>query len=356
MSPKLTNEHPISSSKCHTLEYPVLDNGRVVSAEKLSITVTEQDFITYSHFYNWEQFAITNFCWYDKQYLPKPFVLAILDLFHKKTTLKGIPEKEIEYMISKNMLNAAYGMSVTNPIRDILEYRDDEFFKSPPDVESAIETYNKSIRRFLFFPWGVWVTAYARRNLFKAIEAMGDDFVYSDTDSVKILNPESHAQFFEHQNDEILAKIAVASQFHGISAPMFSPKTAKGLVKTIGFWENEGTYELFKTLGAKRYLVSVDGDIHITLAGANKRKTADYLRLTGDPFGNFDDTLRIPADFSGRLTLTYLDDEIEGNLVDYTGVPYHYHEKSAIHMEKSQYELTMSDDFINYLKGVQDLE
>lgn len=352
----MTNEHPISSSKCSILEDAILDNGRVVCARELKITCTEQDFITYMTFYKWDEFSITRFRYYDKDYLPTSFIKAILALYQSKTKLKGDDEQKINYMISKNMLNAAYGMIVTNPIRDELLYEDDEYSSTKPDIDMAIDQYNKNIRRFLYYPWGVWVTAYARRRLFQAIEAVGDDFIYSDTDSVKLSNPALHAHYFDAANTKVTAKIAVAAQYHRIKESEFSPLTLKGSVQTIGFWDNEGVYDYFKTLGAKRYMVYSDGNYSLTLAGSNKHKTMDYLRRTGDPFGNFNDDLIVPEDYSGRLTLTYLDDPLEGTLVDYTGKPYHYREESAIHMEKSQYHLTMADDFINYLKGVQDLE
>ena len=356
VTPKLTNEHPISSSKCQVLEEAVLDNGRVVSARELRITCTEQDFITYGTFYKWKSMDIVNLRYYDKGYLPIEFINAILDLYQKKTTLKGNKDEEVNYMISKNMLNSAYGMTVTNPIRDELAYENGEYSVTKPDIFQAIDKYNKNKRRFLYYPWGVWVTAYARRRLFTAIEAVGSDFVYSDTDSVKLLNPQIHAKFFEESNALVTNKIEVASQILRIPAEEYSPLTMKGIRKTIGFWDNEGVYDQFKTLGAKRYLVCVNGDYSLTLAGSNKKSTMEYLLNTGDPFGNFTDDLIVPEDYSGRLTLTYLDDPMEGTLVDYNGVPYHYREESGIHMEKSQYHLTMSDDFINYLLGVQELE
>ena len=43
----------------------------------------------------------------------------------------------------------------------------------------------------------------------------------------------------------------------------------------------------------------------------------------------------------------------EGDVVDVNGVPYHYHELSSIHMEKSEYNLSM-DEFEKYLKGLKD--
>lgn len=325
-------------------------------AERLGITVTEQDFITYSNFYQWDEFSVTNFRYYDKHYLPKNFVKAVLDLFATKTRLDGTPEEYVNYMISKNMLNSVYGMSVTNPVRDEIEYTDGEYIKTKADLEKAIDTYNKAKRRFLFYPWGVWIAAYARRNLFTGIEAVGDDFVYSDTDSIKLLNPDSHRSYFDAYNLRVTSKISLAAQYHHIDESEFSPLNPKGKAKTLGIWDYEGIYLDFKTLGAKRYMYRDDSGHHLTLAGANKKMTMKYLEQTGDPFENFNDDLRIPPDYAGRLTLTYIDNPTSGVLVDCNGVPYRYEEKSCVHMEKSEYNLTMSDDFLNYLKGVQDLE
>lgn len=353
---KLKHEHPIPRSKCWLCEAPVVDNGRVVMADKVGITVTEQDFFTYSEFYEWDSISVTNFRYYDRQYLPHQFAKAILGLYEKKTKLKDVTGEEINYMISKNMLNAAFGMSVTNPVRDEIEYEDDIYVKVKPVIEDAIEAYNSNVRRFLFYPWGVWITAYARRNLFTGIKEIGADFVYSDTDSIKYLNPQNHNEYFERYNAKVMAEIALSADYHRVPLDQFSPLNIKGKKKTIGLWDYEGTYDIFKTLGAKRYCYMSSDGFHVTIAGANKKKAAEYLLSTGDPFGNFTHDLRIPSSYSGRLTSTYIDDEFSGTVLDYQGVPYEYNEKSAIHMEPSEYNLTMSDEFINYLKGVRGFE
>lgn len=354
---KLKFEHPIPRSKCWECVNPITDNGRIVMADKLSITCTEQDFATYSEFYDWEEISIGNFRYYDKQYLPHSFVNAILGLYEKKTVLKDVAGEEINYMISKNMLNAAFGMCVTNPVRDEIEYAPDNI-KSvevvKPVLEEAIDSYNKNVRRFLFYPWGVWITAYARRNLFSGIKELADDFVYSDTDSMKYLNHEKHEDYFKAYNANVLQKIESSADFHHIDVSKFSPLNKNGKKKTIGVWDFEGVYDDFKTLGAKRYIYRIGDDVCVTLAGANKKKTAEYLVSTGDPFGKFDNNLCIPAEYSGRLTSTYIDEEQQGTVVDYLGVPYNYRELSAIHLEPSDYNLTMSDAFTDYLKGVRE--
>lgn len=355
VAPKLHQDHPISSSKCWELEDEILDNGRVVFAHRLKMTITEQDYYIYKQFYTWESMSVGNFRVYEKGYLPKEFTDAILGLYKSKTELKGVDGMELEYMIAKNMLNAAYGMCVTDPVRLEYDYFDDEFIAIEGDVDSAIEAYNEDIKRFLFYPWGVWVTAYCRANLFSAIIACGNDYVYADTDSVKILNPEKHLEYFEKFNEEIVEKIARVSEFRHQNPEEYSPVNQKGRVCTIGFWDNEGTYDEFKTLGAKRYLVRTGEKYKLTVAGTNKAKSCDYLVSTGNPFDAFDNKLKIPREHTGKNLLTYFDSECSGYVIDYLGQPYEYHELSFIHMESAEYSLSLSDSFIKYLKGVVDI-
>lgn len=352
--PKLFQDHPISVSKCTHIEGEVVDNGRVAFADNLVTTVTEQDYFTYREFYDWSREEIRNLRVYHKSYLPQAFVEAILGLYKSKTTLKGVEGQELEYMISKNMLNAAYGMSVTNPVRIEYDYVDDIFTEHDADVDSSIHRYNTDVKRFLFYPWGVWVTSYCRANLFSAIRACGDDYVYADTDSVKILHPEKHTDYFEAYNNEILNKIQRAAKVRGHDPSEYSPVNQKGVKCTIGFWDDEGVYDEFKTLGAKRYLVNQNGHYKLTVAGTNKKRSCDYLVATGKPFELFDDSLCIPSDATGKNLLTYIDDRTAGYVTDYLGNEYMYDELTSIHMENAEYNLSLSESFIRYLKGVRD--
>lgn len=386
--PKVDYDHPISVSKLILPKDPVEkkkilngiteDNGRVVTAEKMTITMTEQDWFTFCDFYEFgskddgdKDFQIHKFRIYEKGYLPKELFLAILELYRRKTVLKDVENEEINYMISKNMLNAAYGMIVTDIVRDILEYDCDtsEYIpKRKPDSKEAIQKYNESRKRFLFYPWGVWVTAYARRNLFSGILACGNDYIYSDTDSIKIFNPESHMDYINSYNNRIMRKVARAAKFFTINVDEFSPKNKKGEPKPIGIWEYEGKYKRFKTLGAKRYLFErYPEDINpdkgryqyvLTVAGVNKKRACQYLiDKFGDPFKGFTHDLCVPEDYSGRLTLTYKDDGCDGVMADYLGNVSHYHEESCIHMEPSEYNLTMSQEyrgFLNIVYGIKE--
>ena len=375
--PKVDYDHPVSFSKLILPSNPderrrvlngiTVDNGRVVTAEEMTITMTEQDWFTFCDFYNFgdkegdeKDFQIHHFRIYEKGYLPKEFFKAILELYRRKTVLKDVEGEEINYMISKNMLNAAYGMIVTDIVRDILEYDTVSHEYEPkrkPNLVEAVEKYNNATKRFLFYPWGVWVTAYARRNLFTGILACGDDYIYSDTDSIKIFNPEKHMDYIDAYNRKIMHKVQLAAAFFGIDSTEFAPKNKKGIAKPIGVWEYEGKYKRFKTLGAKRYLVQKQDDSYIlTVAGVNKKKACKYLETHfDDPFDGFTHEMCVPAEYSGRLTLTYKDDLCEGEEYDYLGRLQHFREESSIHMEPSDYNLTMSEEyrgFLNYMFGI----
>lgn len=348
--PKRTMDYPISKSKCFTAEGVVESNGRVVAARRIETTVTEQDFFVYMQFYECEKIRIYNFRYYEKNYLPKPIAESILQFYEDKTMLDGVKGSEYLYMIAKNMLNSIYGMMVTDIIRKSFKYIDDMYEEQERDRDQLIEKYNSGKRRFLYYPWGVWVTAYARANLFSGILAIGDDYVYSDTDAIKSLNTERHARYFESYNAGILRKIEKSSKHYRIPMDRYSPKG-----KTIGVWEDEGVYDKFKTLGAKRYLTQKGEDYMLTIAGANKEKGCVYLVSTGKPFEEFTDNLTIPEEFSGRLILTYIDEETSGSIVDYTGRVGEYHELSCIHMEPSSYTLKLSELFRRFLEGEVDI-
>jgi hypothetical protein len=348
-------EHPLSSSRCYRKDTVVEDNGRVVSAKKILTTITEQDFMIFKTFYKWDKMRIYNFRVYKKTYLPTDFVKSILKLYGDKTKLKGVKGKELEYLKSKEMVNSCYGMTVTDICRDDITYIDTKWDKDKPDLESSLERYNNSKRRFLFYPWGVWITAYARTNLFTGIYSFGTDYVYSDTDSVKAKNVENHMDYINKFNDIVKKKLAQASIYHKIPLSEFEPKTIQGNKKLLGIWESEGIYTRFKTLGAKRYMVEQDGEINITVSGLNKKIAVPYLlnKFGKDIFNSFTNELYIPSGFTGKNTHTYIDEERKGTVVDYLGIEHSYQEKSAIHLEPTDYTLSLSDNYIDYLKGIR---
>ena len=364
-------EHYISVSKCYEIVNAVKDNGRLVKADKITIFLTEQDYFIIKKTYKWKRLNVRNFRRYRRNYLPTEFVKSILELYEKKTTLKDVEDMIAEYQNSKENLNGCYGMAVTNICRDEILYDSneiedtgDEWGHKKPDYEKVIEKYNNDKRRFLFYPWGVWITAYARRNLWEAILELKDDYRYSDTDSVKFVNLDKHKDFFDNYNKKIAKRLNRVLEGHKIDFNKVIPKTQEGKVKLLGAWDFEGTYLRFKYLGAKRYMYEYydkennnEISINITVSGLNKKKTVPYLLKTYKThdriFEEFKEGLLIPKGATGKQIHTYIDYEIEGDIRDYKGINYHYHELSAVHMEEAEYLLDISADFLKYLLGAK---
>lgn len=245
-------------------------------------------------------------------------------------------------------------MAVMDPVREINEYSDHWHEPKKADVKSSIEKDNNKHSRFLYYPWGLYVTAYCRRAIFKAIIACGEDYVYSDTDSVKFRNYEKHKKFFDQYNKQVEKRLKYALNQQNIPFEYATPKTIKGEVKMLGIFEFEGVARRFKTLGAKRYLYEDrDGELHLTVSGVNKKIAVPYLLdKYGDNdavFKQFKDGLFFPAGASGKQTHTYIDTERTGTIEDYQGNVYEYHEKTGIHLEPAEYKLSIHGDFNNYL-------
>lgn len=373
LEPAFDFENIISASKCHKLSLrgELINNGRVVRADKLTITVTNIDYELIMKFYKIAPLGsvkIYNMRIYDKGYLPKEIVETVLHFYKLKTQLKKVKGKEREYDIAKNMLNALYGMMVTDIAKEewlylpeldevyqtIIEY---EKLDRNQYIEGLIDKYNKSTRRFNWYPWGVYITAYARRNLIETIYKLGNDYCYSDTDCTKFINYEKNKHIFEEYNKEIDRKTILSSAHFNIPIENYRPEN-NGILYPIGHFEYDGKYKRFRTLGAKRYLVQLENDEYkLTISGANKKEACKYIteiqKEQNDPMNFFTNKMEIPEKYSGRTVHTYINNEYSGTVIDYLGTPNEYHELSGIHIANTSF--TMNADrifeFISTLKG-----
>ena len=359
---KLSFETYLSESKCDVLENPIINNGRVFKADTVQTTITDIDFKILYKCYTWDSIEIANVHKFYMQYLPKPILLAIVELYEKKTTLKDVSGKEVEYLVNKGMLNSVYGMCVTDIVRDNISYKDDwQLEKYTIEMmNEQIEKYNSSSNRFLYYPWGVWVTAYARKNLWNGILEIGIDYVYSDTDSVKFLNYEKHKEYINRYNLDVERKLKKMCKFRQIEFERLKPKTIKGVEKMIGVWDFEGIYTHFKTLGAKRYLVrsKKDGKLHLTVAGLSKQNGVEYmLRICNNDyekvFANFNDDLYIPENETGKHTHTYIDSPITSMITDYQNNVVEVTALSGVHLSPCEFTLSISQQYSKFLHDLR---
>lgn len=365
---KILYENYLSYSKCRNIVRPVLNNGRVVSADYLETSMTNLDFEIMKEAYEWDLVEIGDYYQYKKGYLPTEFIKCVLEFYRIKTELKDVDGKEIEYLQGKENLNSCYGMMVTSILRAIVSFvadlddtEDIGWVSKNPILEEVIEKYNKSVNRFLFYPWGVFVTAWSRYDLWmNGILKVKDDYVYCDTDSVKFLHPEKHTEFIKEFNTQIGEDLLKAMRFHKLDPELIAPKTVEGVSKPLGVYEYEKHckhIKRFKTLGAKRYLYEDEtGEIKLTVAGLPKKPGTKYIKSFKNPFKAFHNDMVVPTDKSGKQTATYIDYETSGAVKDYKGNYGSYHEFTSLHLESTSYDMSLSHEYLEYLLSINEVD
>lgn len=248
----------ISKDKSRMIKNGLYDNGRVLEAEYLETTITDIDLKIIMIEYDFDDLIPLDV--YHARYgkLPQPFIDLNISYYKSKTRLKDVDGEEIFYMKSKNKLNAIYGMTAQDPVRQEIEFMASQgFTERTDDIGELLANSNK--RAFLPYQWGVWTTAHARWRLEEGIQIAGEGFVYCDTDSVKYIGQADWTAYNELRIADSLESGAYAED-------------PRGNVHYMGVYESEGTYDYFKTLGAKKYAYVKNGRLTVTIAGVNKKK------------------------------------------------------------------------------------
>lgn len=347
----------ISKSKCRELSSDaVIDNGRVHSASRLSLIVTDVEYQTIRRNYSTEAVYVNTAKAAAYGDMPRSIVEAVLGLYVKKTTLKGVEGAEIEYAAAKEDINSIYGMMSTDPVKTKFEHiGGGELTVQPLDIDEEIQKHNKSRKRALFYPWGAWVTAHTRALLLGTIMDLADagvDVLYCDTDSTYSKDHPSIAGIIEGINQRQLEKNERAALDQGLDPELFAPADPSGETHPIGLFEHDNHGELidqFKTLGAKRYATVKGGKFSITVAGLNKRMGAAYVEAHGG-MDFFADGMEIPAESSGRLVHTYSDETVRNKMVDYLGNVAEVEQTGFVHLEAAPYSLTIGDEYREYMQ------
>lgn len=309
-------------------------NGRVLEADFIKIAMTNYDYQIFinQYVYDEENVRVEDFYYSHKGFLPKELINTVLEFFTLKSQLKGIDGKEYEYMKSKNKLNSLYGMIVTDIIRQENLFNE----QWEKGENSTLEEYYSKRNNFLTYQWGLFVTAICRTNLQKAIDKIGLDCVYIDTDSLKYCG--SHDEVFEHINQEMIDWC--------IQNDIINYVEVGNHKYFLGLFDKEKGYDEFVTLGAKKYAYNQNGKIGITVAGLNKKSGAKELELKGG-LSNF----KIGTEFfdSGRKTVYYNDDKKHFLIVQGCKIE----NASNIALVDTTYTLGMTDVMLSILNGLE---
>ena len=342
----------ISASKCRKISGAKFDNGRIIEAREIEMVLTDIDFRFILKTYNCEYEILESYsALYG--YLPKMLINFILDKYVSKTKLKGVEEEEINYQRVKAMFNSIYGMSVTNTIRNDVEYDNvSGWSEKVLTNEKIIELLeNEKKKGFLSFSTGVWVTAWARYNLLSNLIKLDDKVLYSDTDSLKIVEGYDK-NVIDDYNKSVEERIKYVSKMLNIPIEKYSPEDIKGESHLLGVFECETkkgdkfTYKRFITQGAKKYAIEdFSGNIKITVAGVPKKTGAKCLNKLED----FRDDLEFKSSITGKQTLIYLDEQVENDIIDYEGNLYHNTDKTGCCLIPCSYILGKAIDYANLI-------
>ena len=254
----------ISLSRCQAMGTDdmemILDNGRILECGYIEISLTEIDLQIVLDQYQFDSMDVIEAMVAQKDYLPESYRAVIQNYYNKKTALKGDDSEDGKYMYmkSKNMLNAVYGMSATDPVHQDIFYKDGDYKVSSYEDFTQDELLKLLKNASFPYQWGVYTTALARKQLQDAIKLCGDRIVYCDTDSVKVIG------------DVDISKLNVKLKQKAIQSKAFADDM-NGNRHYIGLFEFDGHYDQFITQGAKRYAYMSDGKIGITVAGVSKK-------------------------------------------------------------------------------------
>lgn len=254
----------ISLSRCQALgteDYEmILDNGRILQCGYMEISLTEIDLEIVLDQYTFDYMDVMEAMISQKDYLPPAYREVIQEYYNKKTALKGDNSEDglYMYMKSKNMLNAVYGMSATDPVHQDIFYKDGEY-KISGYEDFTQEELLKLLKNAAFpYQWGVYTTALARKQLQDAIKLCGDRLIYCDTDSVKV------------KGNIDLSKLNIKLKERAIHQKAYADDM-NGERHYIGLFEFDGHYDQFITQGAKRYAYMSAGKLGVTVAGVSKK-------------------------------------------------------------------------------------
>ena len=256
------------------------DNGRILKADYVKLTITNIDLDIIRKCYDFSGFHVLDAIYSEKGKLPFELRKKLMDFYTAKTQLKGVEGKEYEYMKSKNRLNATFGMMVTDVAHTDINYDVDtmEWSETKPELEGALQQFYQSRNNFLSYQWGVFVTANARKRLQDMLDIVGEDVVYIDTDSIKFVNKKHIAEF-----EELNEKLKEIAENNDIKAYVDRTENDGTINRFyLGTWDNDGNYNRFKTLGAKKYcyekMKKGETKFEITVSGMNKKKGAKAVK------------------------------------------------------------------------------
>lgn len=340
------NKHTyISKHKCKFLSPEhIIDNGKIFSADRIRIYVTEMDYECIKKLYTWKTSKVNRAFSALKGRLPDYILEPVFHFGQKKAMLKKEGKTDTpEYATAKAMYNSGYGLLVQKLHLDEIKYKNGKWYTQ------TNTTYHVEIKRQILSPfWGIWVTSNARYELIRCMcgcECSGSDSVYNDTDSLYLINPDYSAQFVERYNAEK----------RSINERVFKPVQLQ-YFNDLGELDKDPKLDKFKTLGAKRYVkqyTDKKGFHQIaTIAGLPKKAHNEHCKKHNlDFFDAFQNHEIVDLFTAGKLCSKYNDKPYMDTVTDEYGNTEIMTEQSGVCLCEIGFEIFMNKDWVKWLSG-----
>lgn len=352
-----TYNHYISYSKCYDVSDDVeLDNGRIIKASHFKMWITDVDLDIIMKTYSFDCEISESYA-SRKSYLPKSIIKKVLEYYCGKTKYKGVKGKENEYITSKKRVNSIFGCQVQKLVQDTITYKDGEWVCSAAsidDINKKLDLLRKNGygKVYTAFQWGIFISAYGRRNLWDLIlyneskdKSVDYDLIYCDTDSLKLCDEYN----FDWYNERVKNKMIEMCSTLDIDYSLTCPCSPDGKQRPLGYLVKEDDWTEFKTLGAKRYCYrsKKDNKLHITIAGINK----EAVEVLNDNIENFNDELVFDkdADCVKKKAIIYNDNQSETIWNKGKYDEYKNNDKFGIVLKPVGYSMSIEDEYASLL-------
>lgn len=253
----------LSTSKCEIEKdkfQAEVFNGKIlwVKDEWITITLTDVDFQSLMNTYTFEKYEIVDGCISDEHNKLPPCYIKVLEYYSKakyeakEEWLRNPTKENYDKMNqAKADFNCIYGMCVQKICQEDFDIDEYGIWTKK---DKPYKKMKKHLRRN--FIYGVYITAYARKSLLDGIiNNCEGTFVYCDTDSIKFIGKnefiDTTPELIEYKDNESI---------YG-----------------LGKFEYEGTYDEFKTYGAKKYCYTKCGKTEYVVAGLPKGITLNSI-------------------------------------------------------------------------------
>ena len=256
-------------------------------------------------------------------------------------------------------MSGVYGNLVADLIRPVYYYDDDGYHTIPVKDLTREQKYEQLLKNTIHkekptgaYAWGVYISSYARRNIYNMILLFGSDFYYTDTDSIFSACNENVIKYYELFNKHVDKEFNLLFEHYNLPknshVRQIVDKDGNTRFTGLGYFEQCRPAKYFCSCGSKTYIEQYEDDtIQITVSGLNK-SSVDYLakRYGKSIFKHFADCdVEVPAGYCNKLLHSVIREDIKATIIDYNGVKADIYEKGCTHLDYCAFNLKKSRSY-----------